>query len=87
MVDARFRCRDASPLVFTLDILPLMHRHLKIACAEDGVSMHSFVTQALEEKFLAREEEKDTVAYDAGIKELSEGKGESLESVRKELGL
>ena len=49
--------------------------------------MHSFVTQATEEKLFAREEAKDTLAYDAGIKELSEGKGESLESVRKELGL
>jgi predicted transcriptional regulator len=72
---------------FTLDMSPAMHRHLKIVCAEDAVSMHTFVTRAIEEKFEAREEDRDALAYDAGMKELVEGKGESFESVCKELGL
>ena len=72
---------------FTLDMPPDMHRHLKIACAEDGVSMHAFVTEAIEEKFDAREEGRDALAYDKGMKEMTEGKGESLESVRRGLGL
>ena len=72
---------------FTLDMLPDMHRHLKIGCAEDGISMHAFVTKAIEEKLDAREEGRDALAYDKGMKEVAEGKGESLESVRRELGL
>jgi predicted transcriptional regulator len=72
---------------YTLDMLPDTHYRLKIICAEDRVSMHDFVTQAIEEKFEARDEERDAAAYDAGMKELADGKGEPLESVRKELGL
>jgi predicted transcriptional regulator len=72
---------------FTLDMLPDLHRHLKIVCAEDGVSMHTFVTEAIEEKFEAREEKADALAYDEGIKEVADGKTHSLEDVQKELVL
>jgi predicted transcriptional regulator len=72
---------------FTLDMLPDMHRRLKIVCAEDGISMNTFVTKAIEEKFVAREEKADTLAYDEGMKEVAEGKTHTLEDVQKELGL
>jgi hypothetical protein len=72
---------------YTLDMMPELHRHLKIVCAEDGVSLHDFVTLAIEEKFEAREEKLDALAFDEGMKDLASGKTYSLEDVQKELGL
>ena len=72
---------------FTLDMPPDMHRHLKIICAEDMVSMHDFVTQAIKEKFETREEKLDALAYDEGIKEISEGKGIDFDTAMREIGL
>jgi ATP-dependent Clp protease adapter protein ClpS len=48
---------------FTFDMPLGMHRHLKIICAEDNVSMNAFVTKAIEQEFAAREESTSLKTY------------------------
>ena len=75
------------PVKLGIEMPPAMLKHLKIVCAKDGVSTNIFVVKAIEGAFADREERLDAEAYDRGMKELAEGKGESIESVRKELDL
>ena len=55
---------------FTFDMPLGMHRHLKIICAEDNVSMNAFVTRAIEQEFSEREERVDEAAIDQAEKEI-----------------
>ena len=59
---------------FTLDMPPDMHRHLKIICAEDGISMNMFIMKELERGFKDREDRVDEEAIAQSIRDIaSEG--------------
>jgi hypothetical protein len=68
-------------------MLPDMHRHLKVVCAEDGVSMNTFVTKAIENEFVARDERIDEAAVDEAEKEIKEHGTISLKEFKTRLGI
>lgn len=64
-----------------------MHKHLKIICAEDGISMHRFVLNAIENAFATREEQLDEIAYDRGMKDIEEHEAVSMEEMDRAMGI
>jgi ATP-dependent Clp protease adapter protein ClpS len=72
---------------FTFDMPLGMHRHLKIICAEDDVSMNAFVTKAIEQEFAAREERADEAAVDQAEKDLKNYGTISLADMDKAMGV
>lgn len=64
-----------------------MHKHLKIICAEDGISMHTFVLNAIENAFVTREKYLDEIAYDQGLEDVAEHKMASLEEMDRAMGV
>ena len=72
---------------FTFDMLPDMHHHLKVICAEDGVSMNAFVTKAIADGFVARDEHIDEMAVDEAEKDIKETGTISLKEFKNRLGI
>ena len=72
---------------FTLEMNPSLHRRLKVACAEGGISMHTFVTEAIKQKFEAMEDNLDEVSYTEGMKEVEAGDTKPWSEVKKALDL
>jgi predicted DNA-binding protein len=70
---------------FTLEMNPSLHRRLKVVCAKRGISMHTFVTEAIEQKFEAMEDKLDDISYVEGLKEISESKTRSWSEVKRNL--
>ena len=68
---------------FTFDMLPGMHHHLKVICAEDRISMNAFVTKAIENEFMARDERIDEAAVDQAEKDIKEHGAISLAEMDK----
>ena len=76
-----------KPARLTLEMPQAIHRHLKIICAEDGISMHNFVIEAIEEKFEDREERIDAAAHDRGLKDIEAHGTISFEEMDKAMGV
>lgn len=72
---------------FTLEMNPALHRQLKVVCAEGGVSMHTFVTEAIKQKFEAMEDSLDEISYTEGMKDVKEGNTRPWNEVKKALSL
>ena len=64
---------------YSFDMPPAMHRNIKIACAEDGISMNTFVIQALEHWYSARTDRIDQEIIAQSEKEIAEHGTISLE--------
>jgi hypothetical protein len=72
---------------FTFDMPLGVHRHLKIICAEDNVSMNAFVTKAIEQEFAARDERVDEAAVDQAEKDIKKHGTISLAEMDKAMGV
>ena len=72
---------------FTFDMPLEMHRHLKIICAEDNISMNAFVTRAIVQEFAAREERVDEATIDQAEKDFKNHGTISLADMDKAMGV
>jgi hypothetical protein len=64
-----------------------MHHHLKVICAEDSTPMNAFVTKAIENEFVARDERIDEEAVDQAEKDIKTHGTISLADMDKAMGV
>jgi len=69
------------------DFPPEAHKYLKIASAELGISIREFATQAILQKLQELEDQRDISAYDRAMERVKKNGTDSLEDVKKYLGL
>jgi hypothetical protein len=72
---------------FTFDMPMSMHKNIKIACVEDGVSMNSFMIKAIENLYSERAEKSDESDFLEGMKDVDLGNTKPWDEVKKAIGL
>ena len=71
----------------TIDIQLSMHHHFKAICAEDSISINAFVTRAIEQEFIARDERIDEIALDQAEKNIKAHETISMTDMDKAIGI
>ena len=64
---------------FSIDLPIAMHKNIKLACVEDGISMHTCVINALENWYNDRSDQKDLEIATQAEKDIEEHGSISLE--------
>ena len=64
---------------FSIDLPFVMHKNIKLACVEDGISMHACVIKALENWYNERTDQKDLEIAAQAEKDIAEHGSISIE--------